>query len=33
VTHAFNEVNAGRFLTPREDFFQVDPAEKLSISN
>ena len=33
VTHAFNEVNAGRFFTPREDFFKVGPVEKLSISN
>ena len=33
VTHAFNEVNAGRFFSPRENFFKVDPTEKLSTPN
>ena len=33
VTHAFNEVNAGRFFSPRENFFETDPVAKSSIKN
>jgi len=33
VAYAFEEVNAKRFLSPKENFFKIDPVVKSSISN
>jgi hypothetical protein len=33
VVYAFEEINAGRILSPREDFFEINSIVKPSTSN